>query len=144
MVVGLQGQKSYYSRSFIDNRSESMFNESEYQTVWMIYLGAAACGWLVWTQMTRWISWWYVREPLWLVMAVILFTPSQVEPLEPGLAPAAIGWALDVLLGTGEQAPKLLGDLALAMLLASLAYVGFACLRLVWRHWRSGRSRAAS
>ena len=121
-----------------------MFNESEYQTVWMIYLGAAACGWLVWTEMTRWIGWWFVREPLWLVMAVILFTPSQVEPLEPWLAPAAIGWMLDMLFGTGEHAPKLLGDLALALLLASLAYVGFACLRLVWRHWRSGRSRSAA
>lgn len=120
-----------------------MFNESEYQTVWMIYLAAAACCWLVWTQLTRWIGWWFVREPLWLVMAVILFTPSRVEPLEPWLAPASIGLALDVLLDTGDMASKLLGDLALAMALATLAYIGFVCLRLVWRYWRNTSERSA-
>ncbi|PRB82174.1 MFS transporter [Pseudomonas sp. MYb185] len=121
-----------------------MFNEAEYQTVWMIYLAAAACCWLVWTQLTRWVGWWFIREPLWLVMAVILFTPAQIDPLEPWLAPAVIGLALDTLLGSGENAGKLLGELVLVMALAALAYIGFACLRLGWRHWRSGRSSSAA
>lgn len=117
-----------------------MFNESEYQTVWMIYLAAAACCWLVWTQLTRWIGWWFVREPLWLVMAVVLFTPARIDPLEPWLAPATIGWLLDTLVGSGDNSPALLGELALAMMIAALAYIAFACLRLAWRHWRDSNA----
>lgn len=120
-----------------------MFNELEYQTVWMIYLATAACCWLVWTQLTRWIGWWFVREPLWLLMAVILFTPARIDPLEPWLAPAAIGWLLDRLMGAGEQAPALLGELTLTLVIASLAYVAFASLRQAWRHWRNSQRSAA-
>lgn len=121
-----------------------MFNEAEYQTVWMVYLAAAVCCWLVWTQLTRWIGWWFVREPLWLVMAVLLFTPAPVKPLEPWLAPAAISWLLDVLLGTGADSSALLGQLALSMTLATLAYIGFVLLRLGWRHWRGSGDRTAA
>ncbi len=88
-----------------------MFNEAEYQTLWMVYLAAAACCWLVWTQLTRWIGWWFVREPLWVIMAVILFTPAQVDPLKPELAPAAIGWLLDFVLGSGGDTGVLLSQL---------------------------------
>ena len=121
-----------------------MFNEAEYQTVWMVYLAAAVCCWLVWTQLTRWIGWWFVREPLWLVMAVILFTPAQIDPLEPGLAPAAIGWLLDTVLGEGSNTGPLLAQLALVMALAALAYIGFVCLRLGWRYWRNSDGKPAA
>lgn len=121
-----------------------MFSEVEYQAVWLIYLAAAACCWLVWTQLTRWISYWFIREPLWLLMAVILFTPAQIDPLKPELAPAAIGWVLDTVLGTGGDASSLLSQLALAMALAILAYIGFACLRQGWRYWRSSGGKSAA
>ncbi|HDZ57126.1 MAG TPA: ABC transporter ATP-binding protein [Pseudomonas xinjiangensis] len=119
-----------------------MFSESEYQTVWMIYLAASVCGWLVWWQMTRWIKWWWLREPLWVVMAVLLFTPAYVEPMQPWLAPAFIVWLLDTLFSTGDNAARMLGDLALAMVVALVTYVGFACLRAAWKHWR-GRNASA-
>ena len=121
-----------------------MFNEAEYQTVWMIYLAAAVCCWLVWTQLTRWIRWWFIREPLWLVMAVILFTPARIDPLKPELAPAAIGWALDTALGTDGDTGPLLAQLTLVMTLAALAYIGFACLRLGWRYWRNNGGRTTA
>ena len=115
-----------------------MFNEAEYQTVWMIYLAAAACCWLAWTQLTRWIGWWFVREPLWLVMAVILFTPATMDPMASWMAPAALGWLLETTLGAGGDTSTLLAQLTLAMALAALAYAGFVCLRLGWRFWRKG------
>lgn len=121
-----------------------MFNEVEYQTVWMIYLAAAACCWLVWTQLTRWIRWWFIREPMWLVMAVILFTPAPIDPSKPELAPAAIGWILDAALKTGGDTGPLLSQLALVMTLAALAYISFACLRQGWRYWRSNGSSSAA
>src|SRR5690606_1078819 len=121
-----------------------MFNEAEYQTVWMIYLAAAVCCWLAWTQLTRWIGWWFIREPLWILMAVILFTPSRVDPMEPWQAPAFIGWLLEALLGTGGDTAALLAQLALVGSLAMVADLGFVCLRLGWRHWRGGRTAARS
>lgn len=121
-----------------------MFNEAEYQTVWLVYLVAAVCCWLAWTQLTRWIGWWFIREPLWLVMAVLLFAPAPVQSLEPWLAPASISWLLDMLLGTGADNGALLGQLALSMALSTLGYIGFVFLRMGWRHWRGQGGGAAA
>ncbi len=120
-----------------------MFSEVEYQTVWMIYLAAAVCGWLVWWRMTRLIGWWFIREPLQVIMAVLLFTPAQVDPLVPWLAPAFMIWLSDMLLNTGDNAGRMLGDLTLTMVVALVAYVGFACLSAAWRHWRGGQGASA-
>jgi hypothetical protein len=113
-----------------------MFNESEYQMMWMIYLAAAACAWLVWWKMTSWIPLWYVREPLWLIMAILLFTPVRVDPMESWMAPATMIFLLDTVLDTGDNEARMLGDLALAMGLALLLYLLIAAGRAGWRHWR--------
>lgn len=113
-----------------------MFNESEYQTMWMIYLAAAGCAWLVWWKITSWIPLWYVREPLWLIAAVLLFTPVRVDPMESWLAPASMIYLLDTVLDTGDNEARMLGDLALAMGIALLAYLLFAAGRAGWKHWR--------
>ncbi|PCD00735.1 MFS transporter [Halopseudomonas pelagia] len=113
-----------------------MFNESEYQTMWMIYLAAAACAWLVWWKMTSWIPFWYVREPLWLIMAILLFTPVRVDPMESWMAPATMIFLLDTVLDTGDNEARMLGDLALAMGLALLLYLLIAAGRAGWKHWR--------
>lgn len=113
-----------------------MFNESEYQTVWLIYLAAAAVGWLVWWKMTRWIGWWFVREPLQLLVAVLLFTPATVEPVTREMAPAAIIWLLDTLFATGANQGRMLAELALVATLVMAAWIGLACLRMAWRLWR--------
>ncbi|QJD58125.1 MFS transporter [Pseudomonas sp. gcc21] len=120
-----------------------MLNESEYQTVWMIYLAAAACAWLVWWQMTRWIKWWFVREPLWVIAAVLLFVPARVDPAEPWMAPAFFIWLLDTLFDTGDNVGRMLGNLSLALVIAGIAYVGLVLLRAGWRHWR-GRSNESA
>src|SRR5690606_41686971 len=77
-------------------------------------------------------------------MAVILFTPSRVNPMEHWQAPAFIGWLLETLLGTGGDTAALLAQLALVGSLAMVGYLGFVCLRLGWRHWRGGRTGARS
>lgn len=113
-----------------------MFNESEYQMTWMIYLAAAAGAWLVWWKITSWIRLWYVREPLWLVAAVLLFTPVRVDPTEVWLAPATMIFLLDSVLDTGDNEARMLGDLALATGIAALVYILFAASRAGWKHWR--------
>lgn len=121
-----------------------MFNEQEYQIVWMIYLAAAAAGLLVWWRMTRWIGWWFVREPLVVAMAVLLFTPAKVQPLQPEMAPAFIVWLLDTLFDTGDNQARMLGDLSLAMVIALVAYSGLACLRAAWQSWRAQGAKPAA
>ncbi|MBL4609579.1 MAG: hypothetical protein ACRBBM_10775 [Pseudomonadaceae bacterium] len=120
-----------------------MFNETEYETVWLVYLAAAACGWLVWWKMTSFIGWWFVREPLWVAMAVLLFTPVRVDPMEPAQAPATIILLLDAILDTGDNEARMLGDLSLVMGLAMLAYIIFALLRAAWIRWRPVETRYA-
>ena len=75
-------------------------------------------------------------------MAVLLFTPAKVEPLQPEMAPAFMVWLLDTLFSTGNNQARMLGDLSLTMAIALVAYVGLACLRAAWQHWR-GRSATA-
>ena len=106
-----------------------MFNESEYQNLWLAYLGATVCGWLVWWKMTAWIGLWYVREPLWLIMAVLLLTPLQVNPAEPGQAPAIIIWLLDTILDTGDNQGRALAAMAMFLSLAMAAYLVYAVIR---------------
>ncbi|WP_373186724.1 hypothetical protein [Halopseudomonas sp.] len=120
-----------------------MFNESEYETVWLVYLAAAACGWLVWWKMTSWIAWWFVREPLWVAMAVLLFTPVKVDQMEPAQAPATIILLLDAILDTGDNEARILGDLSLVMGVAMLAYIAFALLRTAWIRWKPVETRYA-
>ena len=86
--------------------------------------------------MTSWIPLWYVREPLWLVVAVLLLTPVRVDPAEPWLAPATMIFLLDTVLDTGDNEARMLGDLALAMGIALLAYLIFAAGRAGFKHWR--------
>ncbi|WP_339842927.1 MFS transporter [uncultured Halopseudomonas sp.] len=120
-----------------------MFNESEYETVWLVYLAAAACGWLVWWKMTSWIAWWFVREPLWVMMAVLLFTPVKVDPMGTTQAPGTIILLLDAILNTGENEARMLGDLSLVMGVALAIYIVFALLRAAWIRWRPIETRYA-
>ncbi|TVP88103.1 MAG: hypothetical protein EA348_11565 [Pseudomonadaceae bacterium] len=119
-----------------------MFNEAEYQLIWAVYLVAALLGWLVWWKMTRWIGWWFVREPLWVIMAVILFTPVRADGELPWMAPGSIIWILDTFLDTGENQARVLGEMSLVMVLALLAWVGLACVRIGWRMWRQQQAEA--
>ncbi|SDT98084.1 hypothetical protein [Halopseudomonas salegens] len=119
-----------------------MFNEAEYQLIWSVYLVAALLGWLVWWQMTRWISWWFVREPLWVMMAVVLFTPVRADPEQAWMAPGSIILALDTLLDTGENQARVLGEMSLVLALALVAWGGFVCVRTGWRMWRQQQAEA--
>lgn len=120
-----------------------MFNEAEYQLIWAVYLLAALLGWLVWWKMTGWIGWWFVRQPLWVIMAVVLFTPVRAAPDQASLAPGSIIWLLDTLLDTGDNQARVLGEMSLVMVLALLAWSGYAFIRLAWVLWRRHQAEEA-
>ena len=70
--------------------------ENEYVLVWAAYAVAALGCLLVWCRLTSWM-WRYLREPLRVIVAVLLFAPTIVDPGRELFAPAIAVTALDLL-----------------------------------------------
>lgn len=101
---------------------------NEYLLAWSAY-GIAALGLLlVWFRITR-PMWRYVREPLRLVVAVLLLTPTIVDPAKELFAPAVAITALDLLFKLGNNAWRAVADLALYGLIALGLYGVFVAVR---------------
>lgn len=83
---------------------------------------------LVWFQLTGWM-WRWLREPLRLLVAVLLLTPTVVDPGKDALAPAIAIVAMDLLLKVGDNAWRATADLFSYGLLAFGAYLAFALVR---------------
>ena len=111
--------------------------DSDYSLAWAVY-GLAALGCLlVWFRATRWM-WRWLREPLRLIAAVLLFTPTIVDPVEELFAPAVAITAMDLAFKVGNNAWRAVADLALFGLIAFGLYLLLVVVRwLVER--RSGR-----
>src|SRR5690606_3862218 len=86
-------RKSRYHKRPHSTGQRSMF-ENDYLLAWAIYAIAALGLLLVWVRITRWM-WRWLREPLWLAVAILLFTPTLVDPARDMLAPAIAIAALD-------------------------------------------------
>ena len=103
---------------------------NEYLLAWAAY-GIAALGCLlVWFRMTRPL-WRWLREPLRLIVAVLLLTPTIVDPSRELFAPAVAITALDLLFKVGNNAWRAVADLALYGLVAFAVYALFVALRWV-------------
>lgn len=117
--------------------------ENDYLLAWAAY-GVAALGCLlVWCHLTGWM-WRWLREPLRLVVAVLLLTPTIVDPAKELFAPAIAITALDLLFKVGNNAWRAVADLALYGLIAFALYLLFAALR--WpleRRWKARKTAAA-
>lgn len=101
---------------------------NEYLLAWSAY-GIAALGCLlVWLRITRPL-WRWLREPLRLLMAVLLLTPTIVDPAKDLFAPAVAITALDLLFKVGSNAWRAVADLALYGLIAFAIYAVFVLIR---------------
>lgn len=103
-------------------------NEQYYTVAWLVYCAAAVGLVLATYWATRW-SWRWFRELLCVVMAVILFTPTVVDPGKDFLAPAVAIAALDLLLKIGHNVWRAVVDLIQYGIIALLLYCFFALLR---------------
>lgn len=112
--------------------------ENDYALAWTLYLAGALGCLLAGFQLTRWM-WRWLREVLRLVFAVLLFTPTVVEPERMLFAPALAITALDLLFGVGNNAWRAVSDLALYGLIGFGLYLVFVLLR-----WGVGRLRRPS
>lgn len=101
---------------------------NEYLLAWSAY-GIAALGCLlVWLRITRPL-WRWLREPLRLIVAVLLLTPTIVDPAKELFAPAVAITMLDLLFKVGSNAWRAVADLALYGLVVFAIYSVFAVIR---------------
>ena len=119
-------------------RPSTRMNEHDYQLVLALY-GAAALGCLlVGWRITRWM-WRWLREPLRVLIAVLLLSPTLVDPGKEQFAPSVAITALDMLFHVGNNAWRAAADLSLYALLAFAAYLLFALIR--WPFLRASKRR---
>lgn len=117
---------------------------NEYLLAWTAY-GVAALGCLlVWFRVTR-PMWRWLREPLRLIVAVLLLTPTIVDPAKELFAPALAVTALDVLFKVGNNAWRAVADLALYGLIAFALYAALVAVRWpIERRLKQRRTESAS
>lgn len=110
----------------------------DYQLAWAMYAVAALGCLLVWFRLTGWM-WRYLREPLRLLVAVLLLTPTIVEPSKELFAPAVAITAMDVLFKVGDNAWRAVADLAMYGLIAFAVYLLFVAVRWPLERWWKAR-----
>ncbi|MCQ4348426.1 MFS transporter [Pseudomonas stutzeri] len=112
--------------------------EQDYLLAWAVYGIAALSALAVGFCITGWM-WRALREPLRVFMAVLLFTPTLVDPARDLYAPAIAITALDLLFKTGSNVWRAVTDLATVGMAAFALYFLFAAVR-----WPLARRRRAA
>ncbi|WP_256675730.1 MFS transporter [Pseudomonas sp. R5(2019)] len=102
--------------------------ENDYLLAWGLYAFAALGCLLVWLRLTRWM-WRWLREPMRLLMAVLLLTPTIIDPVKEKFAPAIAITALDLMFKVGNNAWRAISDLAMYGMIAFGLYLLFVLAR---------------
>ena len=90
--------------------------------------------------MTRFM-WRWLREPLRVLMAVLLFSPTSIDPVKEKFAPAVAITALDLAFKVGNNAWRAVSDLLMYTLFAFVLYAVFVLIR--WPIERASKARRA-
>lgn len=117
--------------------------ENDYLISWGLYAFAALGCLLVWMRMTRWM-WRWLREPLRLLMAVLLFTPTIIDPVKEKYAPALAITALDLLFKVGNNVWRAVSDLFMYGMIAFGIYLIFALIRWLIERGNARKEQAAA
>jgi signal transduction histidine kinase len=112
--------------------------ENDYTLAWGLYAVAAlGCLW-VGFKITGWM-WRWLREPLRVILAVLLLTPTVVDPAKDAVAPAIAITALDLAFKVGNNAWRAISDFAMYGMIAFAVYLLFVLLR--WPLEKRARER---
>lgn len=116
--------------------------ENDYLIAWGLYAFAAVGCLLVWMRLTTWM-WRYLREPLRVLMAVLLFSPTIIDPVKAKVAPSIAITALDLAFKVGNNAWRAISDLFMYSMIALGIYLIFVLIRLpIERASRARREQA--
>ncbi|MNM39043.1 hypothetical protein D3C81_498120 [compost metagenome] len=102
--------------------------ENDYTLAWGLYAVAALGCLLVGFKLTGWM-WRWLREPLRVILAVLLLTPTVVDPVKEDFAPALAITALDLAFKVGNNAWRAISDFAMYGMIAFALYFVFVLLR---------------
>ncbi|MCX4217155.1 MULTISPECIES: MFS transporter [Pseudomonas] len=102
--------------------------ENDYLIAWGLYAFAAVGCLLVWMRMTRWM-WRWLREPLRVLMAVLLFSPTIIDPVKEKFAPAIAITVLDLAFKVGNNAWRAISELLMYAMIAFGLYLIFVLIR---------------
>ena len=112
--------------------------ENDYTLAWGLYAVAALGCLLVGFKLTGWM-WRWLREPLRVIIAVLLLTPTIVDPVKESFAPAIAISALDIAFKVGNNAWRAASDLAMYGMIAFALYLLFVLIR--WPLEKRARER---
>ncbi|QBQ09636.1 MULTISPECIES: MFS transporter [unclassified Pseudomonas] len=136
--IAASALKSRYHSGLFAYLAMDTMTENDYLIAWGLYAFAALGCLLVWFAMTRWM-WRWLREPLRLLVAVLLFSPTIVDPVKTQFAPAVAITALDLVLKVGNNAWRAISDLFMYCMIAFGVYLVFVLIR--WPIERAARVR---
>jgi len=103
--------------------------ENDYLFAWGLYaLAALGCLW-VGFRITGWM-WRWLREPLRVLLAVLLLTPTIIDAAKDIYAPAIAITALDLAFKVGNNVWRAASDLAMYGMIAFALYLIFVAIRL--------------
>ena len=104
--------------------------ENDYQLAWGIYAISAVGCLLAWFYFTGWM-WRYLREPLRILVAVLLFAPTVVDPARDFYAPSIAITVMDILFKDGSDLWRAVADLFMYGAFVFAAYAVFVVVRLL-------------
>ncbi|QJI32626.1 MFS transporter [Pseudomonas sp. ADAK18] len=136
--IAASALKSRYHSGLFAYLAMDTMTENDYLTAWGLYAFAALGCLLVWFAMTRWM-WRWLREPLRLLMAVLLLSPTIVDPVKTQFAPAVAITALDLVLKVGNNAWRAISDLVMYAMIAFGVYLVVVLIR--WPIERAAKAR---
>ncbi|WP_341962883.1 MFS transporter [Pseudomonas sp. RC10] len=116
--------------------------DNDYLIAWGLYAFAALGCLLVWFKLTGWM-WRYLREPLRVIGAVLLFCPTIIDPAKEIYAPALAISFLDLGLKVGNNVWRAALDLSTYGAIALGLYVIFALIRLPFLRKKKARQAHA-
>lgn len=117
--------------------------ETDYSIAWTIYITASLCGLLVWCRLTRWM-WRWLKEVLRLLVAVLIFTPTLLDPERNLYAPAIAITSMDMLFDMGNNAWRAVSDLVLYGLIGLGLYLVLAVGRWFFEHHQRQKAELAA
>jgi len=134
--------KSRYHKRLFTCLTTDVMTDNDYLIAWGLYAFAALGCLLVWFKLTGWM-WRYLREPLWMIGAVLLFCPTIIDPVKDKYAPALAISVLDLAFKVGSNVWRAVLDLATYGAVGLGLYVIFALIRLPFLRKRKARQAHA-
>jgi hypothetical protein len=134
--------KSRYHKRLFAWLTTNVMTENDYLTAWGLYAFAAlGCLWVCF-KLTGWM-WRWLREPLRVLGAVLLFSPTIIDPVKEKFAPAVAITALDLAFKVGSNVWRAVSDLAMYAMIALGLYLLFVLVRWPLEKRRKARQPQA-